>query len=148
MDDAVNQDDNSVVTLNPNLMTTLDLFRGDTVLLKVRAFCRHPGGVGHTHDLHVEDSTAGAACGHCTCTASLWAMQPQPSARGPPPCASQGKKRKDSVCIVLADDTVEEAKIRMNKVSGVTSAKDTKTEPNTSRGSWLAVRHRGALQHR
>ena len=28
----------------------------------------------------------------------------------------QGKKRKDTVCIVLADDTVEEAKIRMNKV--------------------------------
>ncbi len=30
-------------------------------------------------------------------------------------CASQGKKRKDTVCIVLMDDTVEEAKIRMNK---------------------------------
>jgi hypothetical protein len=28
----------------------------------------------------------------------------------------QGKKRKDTVCIVLADETVEEAKIRMNKV--------------------------------
>ena len=28
----------------------------------------------------------------------------------------QGKKRKDTVCIVLADDTVEEAKIRLNKV--------------------------------
>ena len=27
----------------------------------------------------------------------------------------QGKKRKDTVCIVLADDTCEEAKIRMNK---------------------------------
>ena len=27
----------------------------------------------------------------------------------------QGKKRKDTVCIVLVDDTVEEAKIRMNK---------------------------------
>jgi hypothetical protein len=27
----------------------------------------------------------------------------------------QGKKRKDTVCIVLMDDTVEEAKIRMNK---------------------------------
>ena len=27
----------------------------------------------------------------------------------------QGKKRKDTVCIVLADDTVEESKIRMNK---------------------------------
>lgn len=29
---------------------------------------------------------------------------------------SQGKKRKDTVCIVLTDDTVEESKIRMNKV--------------------------------
>lgn len=28
----------------------------------------------------------------------------------------QGKKRKDTVCIVLADDTAEEAKIRLNKV--------------------------------
>lgn len=28
----------------------------------------------------------------------------------------QGKKRKDSVCIVLTDDTVDENKIRMNKV--------------------------------
>jgi transitional endoplasmic reticulum ATPase len=28
----------------------------------------------------------------------------------------QGKKRKDTVCIVLADDTCDEPKIRMNKV--------------------------------
>lgn len=28
----------------------------------------------------------------------------------------QGKKRKETVCIVLADDTCEEAKIRLNKV--------------------------------
>ena len=28
----------------------------------------------------------------------------------------QGKKRKDTVCIVLTDDTVDESKIRMNKV--------------------------------
>ena len=31
----------------------------------------------------------------------------------------KGKKRKDTVCIVLADDTCEEAKIRMNKVRAV-----------------------------
>ncbi len=30
--------------------------------------------------------------------------------------APQGKKRRDTVCIVLSDDTVEEAKIRINKV--------------------------------
>mmetsp|Transcript_30495 Transcript_30495/g.61446 ORF Transcript_30495/g.61446 Transcript_30495/m.61446 type:complete len:514 (+) Transcript_30495:86-1627(+) len=60
VDDAVN-DDNSVVTLHVNTMQELQLFRGDTVLLK-------------------------------------------------------GKKRKDTVCIVLADDSCEESKIRMNKV--------------------------------
>ena len=32
------------------------------------------------------------------------------------PTNAQGKKRKDTVCIVLADDTVEESKIRLNKV--------------------------------
>lgn len=28
----------------------------------------------------------------------------------------QGKKRKDTVCIVLSDETVEDSKIRINKV--------------------------------
>jgi len=60
VDEAVN-DDNSVVALNLAKMDELQLFRGDTVLIK-------------------------------------------------------GKKRKDTVCIVLADDFCEEGKIRMNKV--------------------------------
>ncbi|KAM0893374.1 hypothetical protein ACQ4PT_025128 [Festuca glaucescens] len=60
VDEATN-DDNSVVMLHPDTMEKLQLFRGDTVLLK-------------------------------------------------------GKKRKDTICIVLADDTCEEAKVRMNKV--------------------------------
>jgi len=60
VDEAVN-DDNSVVSLNMGKMEELQLFRGDTVLLK-------------------------------------------------------GKKRKDTVCIVLADETCDEGKIRMNKV--------------------------------
>ena len=30
-------------------------------------------------------------------------------------CGMQGKKRKDTVCIVLSDDAVEEPRIRMNK---------------------------------
>lgn len=55
------QDDNSVVALHPNTMEVLQLFRGDTVLIR-------------------------------------------------------GKRRRDTVCIVLADDTVDENKIRMNKV--------------------------------
>lgn len=59
-EDAVT-DDNSVVSLHPNTMDKLQLFRGDTVLLK-------------------------------------------------------GKKRKDTVCIVLTDDKVEESKVRINKV--------------------------------
>jgi len=60
IDEAAN-DDNSVVALHPNKMEQLQLFRGDTVLLK-------------------------------------------------------GKRRKDTVCIVLADENCEEPKIRMNKV--------------------------------
>merc|ERR1712050_778103 len=60
VEDAVN-DDNSVVALSLAKMDELQLFRGDTVLLK-------------------------------------------------------GKKRKESVCIVLSDDTVSTDKIRMNRV--------------------------------
>ncbi|CAA2969012.1 cell division cycle 48 homolog [Olea europaea subsp. europaea] len=60
VDEAVN-DDNSVVALHPDTMEKLQLFRGDTILIK-------------------------------------------------------GKKRKDTVCIALADDTCDEPKIRMNKV--------------------------------
>ncbi|KAL2519574.1 Cell division control protein 48E [Abeliophyllum distichum] len=60
VDEAVN-DDNSVVSLHPTTMEKLQLFRGDTILIK-------------------------------------------------------GKKRKDTVCIALADETCEEPKIRMNKV--------------------------------
>jgi len=60
VDEAVN-DDNSVVSLHPTTMEKLQLFRGDTVLLK-------------------------------------------------------GKRRSQTVCIVLHDDKCEENKIRMNKV--------------------------------
>mmetsp|Transcript_22091 Transcript_22091/g.38164 ORF Transcript_22091/g.38164 Transcript_22091/m.38164 type:complete len:814 (+) Transcript_22091:229-2670(+) len=59
-DEAIN-DDNSVVSLSPAKMEELQLFRGDTVLLR-------------------------------------------------------GKKRRDTVCIVLADETCDDAKIRMNRV--------------------------------
>ncbi|KAK9942248.1 hypothetical protein M0R45_007924 [Rubus argutus] len=54
-------DDNSIIQLHPETMEKLQLFRGDTVLIK-------------------------------------------------------GKKRRDTVCIALADDTCEEPKVRMNKV--------------------------------
>ncbi|GFP79896.1 cell division cycle protein 48 homolog, partial [Phtheirospermum japonicum] len=60
VDEAIN-DDNSVVCMHPTKMEELQLFRGDTILIK-------------------------------------------------------GKKRKDTVCIVLADEQCEEPKIRMNKV--------------------------------
>jgi len=60
VDDATN-DDNSVISMNTATMEKLQLFRGDTVLVK-------------------------------------------------------GKKRKDTVLIVLADDTCDEAKVRVNKV--------------------------------
>ena len=58
--DAVN-DDNSVIALSTNTMETLQLFRGDTVLVK-------------------------------------------------------GKKRKDTVLIVLADDDLDDGSARMNRV--------------------------------
>ncbi|KAL0316220.1 UNVERIFIED_CONTAM: Cell division control protein 48D [Sesamum radiatum] len=55
VDEAIN-DDNSVVSMHPETMEKLQLFRGDTILIK-------------------------------------------------------GKKRKDTVCIALADDTCDEPKI-------------------------------------
>ena len=58
--DAVN-DDNSVIALSNNTMETLQLFRGDTVLVK-------------------------------------------------------GKKRKDTVLIVLADDDLDDGSARINRV--------------------------------
>lgn len=60
VDDAVN-DDNSIVCLSQAKMDELQLFRGDTVLLK-------------------------------------------------------GKRRKETVCIVLSDETCPNEKIRMNRV--------------------------------
>lgn len=60
VDEAAN-DDNSVVALSQAKMDELELFRGDSVLLK-------------------------------------------------------GKKRKETVCIVLSDDTVSTDRIRMNRV--------------------------------
>ena len=60
VDDATN-DDNSVISLSPNKMEELSLFRGDTVLIK-------------------------------------------------------GKKGRDTVCIVLADETCDDSSVRMNKI--------------------------------
>ena len=60
VEDAAN-DDNSVVALSQSKMDQLELFRGDSVLLK-------------------------------------------------------GKKRKETVCIVLSDNTVSDERIRMNQV--------------------------------
>lgn len=60
VDDASN-DDNSVVSIHPDTMEELQLFRGDTVKLI-------------------------------------------------------GKKRHDTICIVLSDDTCDKGKIKMNKV--------------------------------
>ena len=59
VDDATN-DDNSVISLNTSTMDKLQLFRGDTVLVK-------------------------------------------------------GKKRKETVLIVLVDDAVEDGKVKLNK---------------------------------
>ncbi|WCJ34322.1 Transitional endoplasmic reticulum ATPase [Euphorbia peplus] len=61
VDEVINNDDNSYVSFHPDTMEKLQLFRGDTILIK-------------------------------------------------------GNKRKDTVCIALADDTCDEPKVRMNKV--------------------------------
>ncbi|XP_071720439.1 cell division control protein 48 homolog D-like [Rutidosis leptorrhynchoides] len=60
VDEAIH-DDNSVVAMHPDTSGKLQLFRGDTILIK-------------------------------------------------------GKKRKNTLCVVIADDTCDEPKIRMNKV--------------------------------
>jgi transitional endoplasmic reticulum ATPase len=64
--DEARNDDNSVICLSPAKMEELQLFRGDTVLLK-------------------------------------------------------GKKGRDTVCIVLADEETEDVNIRMNKVKHYTN---------------------------
>ena len=62
--DEARNDDNSVICLSAPKMEELQLFRGDTVLIK-------------------------------------------------------GKKGRDTVCIVLADEETEDGYVRMNKVCGV-----------------------------
>jgi transitional endoplasmic reticulum ATPase len=60
--DEATTDDNSVATLNPATMEALQLFRGDTIIVR-------------------------------------------------------GKKRRDTVLIVLSDDAVEEGRVLLNKVA-------------------------------
>jgi hypothetical protein len=102
VDEAVN-DDNSVVALHPTTMEKLQLFRGDTVLLKVGA----PGA--GARDLRGAGPPARAP-------GPYGAPRPSITRRTPDPAPPQGKKRRDTVCIVLADDSVDETKIRINKV--------------------------------
>ncbi|KAL0369625.1 UNVERIFIED_CONTAM: Cell division cycle protein 48 [Sesamum angustifolium] len=89
VDEAVN-DDNSVVSLHPATMEKLQLFRGDTILIKVTIVIKY--------------GFDGEALSYLRAS-NLLVNFP-----------NDGKKRKDTVCIALADDTCEEPKIRMNKV--------------------------------
>lgn len=57
VEEAIN-DDNSVVALHPNTMDKLQLFRGDTVLLKVRQ-----GGAHAARAASNERSTRGCSAG-------------------------------------------------------------------------------------
>lgn len=142
VDEAVN-DDNSVVALHPKTMDKLQLFRGDTVLLKVAPPAMHamhacvacgsmPAGRGGALQSPVAARLLRHACtalstGRPFSMPRAWAggVAPQQACAASPGlarplshCTSfpQGKKRRDTVCIVLSDDTVEEAKIRINKV--------------------------------
>ena len=133
VDDAVNQDDNSVVTLHPKTMETLELFRGDTVMLKVRTVGGRGRGQRQQQQwFRLREQQAPGAGWRATAAAMgrvlrLW-TSPLTLMHHPlltSPCARrshthtaalQGKKRKDTVCIVLADEGVEESKLRMNKV--------------------------------
>jgi hypothetical protein len=107
VDESVN-DDNSVVALNQKTMEELQLFRGDTVLIKVpsrpacvlRAASASARGIHRRHTPEETRPSRGRTDG-------FWTRHDM---------RRQGKKRKDTVCIVLADDTCEEPKIRMNKV--------------------------------
>lgn len=84
VDESIN-DDNSVVTMHPTKMEELQLFRGDTVLIRVNfsiLICLLISFYSEFLNVYVV----------------------------------QGKKRKDTVCIALADEQCEEQKIRMNKV--------------------------------
>ncbi|KAL0417690.1 UNVERIFIED_CONTAM: Cell division cycle protein 48 [Sesamum radiatum] len=89
VDEAVN-DDNSVVSLHPATMEKLQLFRGDTILIKVTIVIKY--------------GFDGEALSYLRASDMLVNFP------------NDGKKRKDTVCIALADDTCEEPKIRMNKV--------------------------------
>jgi hypothetical protein len=82
--DEPTNDDNSVLALHTNVMEKLQLFRGDTVLVK-------------------------------------------------------GKKRKETVLIVLADDTCEESKVRINKGTCARSGACVCTHPAHSAGPAAAV---------
>jgi len=73
-------------------MDALQLFRGDTVLLK--GTTGEEGG----RNGRQEDKAARTHRAH------------------PTPTPTPGKKRKDTVCIVLADEGTEESRVRLNKV--------------------------------
>ena len=106
VDEAVN-DDNSIVALNLKTMEALQLFRGDTVLLKVLLECPAQ---------HFAEACTAGSSSCCRRTQIHWPPTGHLGISGTNSYRlSQGKKRKDTVCIVLMDDTVEEAKIRMNK---------------------------------
>lgn len=116
MDDAIN-DDNTVINLNPNTMDTLQLFRGDTVLLKVR-LCLATPTVKIDDVIIVPCTPSRFKPDSFTCLqlGLLWTIVSARLKAWSRPSLLQGKKRKDTICIVLSDDNVEENKVRMNKV--------------------------------
>ncbi|KAI8524108.1 hypothetical protein RHMOL_Rhmol13G0124000 [Rhododendron molle] len=156
VDEAVN-DDNSVVAMHPNTMEKLQLFRGDTILIKGFAeiwrvnvtkktyelgflgFVENLGGwgfcvrfssggfgknwrgwgfeglQGKTNLVVIWITMFGLFIFHIGLEYPGYPMEVSAS-YGYLSESEQGKKRKDTVCIALADETCEEPKIRMNKV--------------------------------
>ncbi|KAI8524110.1 hypothetical protein RHMOL_Rhmol13G0124200 [Rhododendron molle] len=163
VDEAVN-DDNSVVAMHPNTMEKLQLFRGDTILIKfflcfsnccfdvllvsvlgvicfvyVDVDCKKIVIFSLTRacisglmlmEMYGSESeqvmlvcielatrTSNVNAEHSELMIGEWGMMPGIVLYMPwPQRGPVGKKRKDTVCIALADETCEEPKIRMNKV--------------------------------
>ncbi|CAN6852377.1 unnamed protein product [Brassica oleracea] len=128
VDEAIN-DDNSVVSLHPDTMEKLQLFRGDTVFLKVCAVNKawRKNSLEGKHDLKQIPVLKGHA--NLLCIVPILSDVPEGtiflfralrvklrSCECVSNCVCMDNFPMDTVCIALADDTCDEPKIMVNKV--------------------------------